>query len=168
MCTPGHFFIRLPSRTAGEIQRNIVKRSKRNVISRRYHAKDDRKAISAWNSDLKGIRRVFDVRFVTPVRPPLTARFQTELGTDTRATDSDATNKHAAVSNVHRDATNPETVVSGVRHDVSNTQPIVSGPESGIASTRTTASDIHRSKLKSRNGQNQAVNTARTLSQGKR
>ena len=153
MCTPDHFFIRLPSRTADEIQRNIVRRSKRSVISRRYHAKDDKKAISAWNSDLKRIRRVFDVRFVTPVRPPLTARFKTELEIDTRATGSDATNKHTTVSNVHHDVTNPETVVSGVRHDVT--------------STRTTASDIHRNKLKSRNDQNQAVSATRTLSPSK-
>ena len=67
MRTPGHFLIRLPSRTANGIQRNIIKRSERNVISRRYHAKDDKEAIITWNLELKRIRRVFDVRPVTPV-----------------------------------------------------------------------------------------------------
>jgi len=141
------------------------------VISRRYHAKDDKEAIAAWNLDLNKIRRVFDVRPVTPLRPPLTARFQTELGIDTRATGSDATTKHtAAISDVHRDVINAETIGSGVRHDDPNTQPIVSGVQSDITSTRTTASDIYRSKLKSRegaDGQNWAVSATRTLSPSK-
>jgi len=67
MHTPGHFLIRLSSSTADEIQRNIIERNKRNAISRRYHAKDDKKAIAAWSLDLNKIRRVFDVRSVTPV-----------------------------------------------------------------------------------------------------
>jgi len=66
MHTPGHFFTRLPSRTVDGIQGNIIKRRERNVISRRYHAKDDKEAIVTWNSDLDRIRRIFDVRSVTP------------------------------------------------------------------------------------------------------
>jgi len=127
MRTPGSFLIELSSRTVDGIQKNIVKRDERNVISRRYHAKDDKEAIDAWNLDLNRIRRVFDVRPVTPLRPPLTARFQTELRIDIRATDSgarqDAENEHTVTSNVHRDVTNAETTVSGVCHDVSSTQP---------------------------------------------
>jgi len=67
MRMPGYFLIELSSRTVDGIQKNIIKRGERNVISRRYHAKDDKEAIAAWNSDLNGIRRVFDVRPVTPV-----------------------------------------------------------------------------------------------------
>jgi len=67
MRTPGHFLIRLSSRTVEEIQRNIIKQGRRNAISRRYHTKDDKEAITTWTLDLNRIRRVFDVRSVTPV-----------------------------------------------------------------------------------------------------
>ena len=67
MRMPDHFFIRLPSRTADEIQRNVIKRSRRNAISRRYHAKGDKEAIATWSLDLNRIQHVFDVRSVTPV-----------------------------------------------------------------------------------------------------
>ena len=67
MPMPGYFLIELSSRTVDGIQKNIIKRGERNVISRRYRAKDDKEAIAAWNSDLNRIRRVFDVRPVTPV-----------------------------------------------------------------------------------------------------
>jgi len=58
-----------------EIQRHIVKRGERNPISRRYHAKDDKKAITAWRLDLDGILRIFNVRSVTSARRLLTPRF---------------------------------------------------------------------------------------------
>ena len=45
------------------IQRHIAKRSKRNVISQFFHAKDDEQKIAAWKSDLDSIRRALDVRF---------------------------------------------------------------------------------------------------------
>ena len=50
-----------------EIQRHIIERGKRSVISRHYHAKDDEKAIAAWKLDLKGILHVFNVRSATSV-----------------------------------------------------------------------------------------------------
>ena len=49
-------------RTVVGIQRHIVKRGKRNVLSRYFHAKDDGEAIATWKQDINGIRRVFDVR----------------------------------------------------------------------------------------------------------
>ena len=67
MRTPSYFLIKLSPRTVYEIQENIIKRSKRNPISRRYHAKNDKEAIATWRSDLNGIRRVFNVRSVTSV-----------------------------------------------------------------------------------------------------
>ena len=53
---------------------------------------------------------------------------------------------------------------------MSNIQPIVSGVQNDVSSTRTTASNIHLNKLKSRegaDGQNRAVNTTRTPSPSK-
>ena len=54
-------------RTIDKIQRHIIERGKRNAISRRYHAKDDKRAIATWKLDLKGILDVFNVRSVTSV-----------------------------------------------------------------------------------------------------
>jgi len=51
-----------------EIQRHITKRGRRNAISRRYHAKDNKKAISTWKLDLEGILGVFNVCSVAPAR----------------------------------------------------------------------------------------------------
>ena len=75
-------------------------------------------------------------------------------------------NKHTSVSEAHRDVTDAETIVSGVPHDVSNTQPMVPDVRGDAANARTTASDIPRSKLKSRSGvdgRNQAVCNTRPL-----
>ena len=38
-----------------EIQRHITKRGRRNAISRHYHARDNKEAISTWKLDLEGI-----------------------------------------------------------------------------------------------------------------
>ena len=160
MRTPEYLLIRPSSRTVDGIQENIVKRSRRNVISRHYHAKDDKEAIATWRLDLNRVWHVFNVRSIISVWLLLTFRFQTELRIDTRATGSDArqdaTNEHTVIFNIHHNVANAETTVSGVRRDVSNTQPIVS--------------DVHRTKLKSREGanyQNQVVSTTRTLSPSK-
>ena len=121
-----------------EIQRHIIKRGKRNAISRRYHAEDDKEAIATWRLDLDRILHVFNVCSATPARRLLTFRFQTELGV----------NAHASVSDTHQDAANEHTIGSGV------------------ANARTVISDIHRNKLKSRegvDGRNQAVGTTHTL-----
>ena len=39
----------------------VIKWGKRNVLSRSFHAKDNKKAIAAWKSDLDQIHRVFEV-----------------------------------------------------------------------------------------------------------
>ena len=67
MRTPDDFLTELSIRTTDEIQKHIIERGKRNMISRRYHAKDDEKAITTWKLDLNGIRNVFNVRSVTSV-----------------------------------------------------------------------------------------------------
>jgi len=51
-----------------EIQTHITRRGRRNAISRRYHAKDDKEAISTWKLDLEGILGVFNVCSVIPAR----------------------------------------------------------------------------------------------------
>lgn len=83
--------------TTDEIQTRTIEREKRNAISRRYYAKDNKEAIAAWKLDLDGILRVFNVCYITPVRRLLTFRFQTEFGIHARAT------------------------VPDIRHDVANT-----------------------------------------------
>ena len=170
MHTPGYFPTKFSIRTMDEIQRHIIKRGKRNVISRRYRAKDDREAITAWRSDLNEVLHVFNVCFVTSARRLLTPRFQTELGTNEHKTVSDAhqdtANKRTTLSDVHRDSSNTEVIVSDVCRDVPNTNLTVSGVRSDVENTRTVVSDIRRNKLKSRedvDGKNQAVSTTRTL-----
>ena len=170
MHTPGDFLTEFPIRIMDEIQRHVVKWGKRNVISQHYHAKDDKKAITAWRLDLNGILQVFNVGTVTSARLLLTSRFQTGLGMDAHATVSDdhqdAANKDTIVSDARRDSSNAEVTVPDFRHDVSNAHPIVSDVRSDIVNTRTVVSDIHRNKLKSRedvDGRNQAVSTTHTL-----
>ena len=53
--------------TVAEIQRRLVKRDKRNPISRLLRAKNDKNAITAWRLDLNGILQVFNVRSVASV-----------------------------------------------------------------------------------------------------
>ena len=67
MRTPDDFLTEFSIRTMDEIQRHIIGRGKRNVISRFYHTKDDMKAISTWKLDLNEILHVFSVRPVTSV-----------------------------------------------------------------------------------------------------
>jgi hypothetical protein len=47
-----------------EIQRGIIKKGKRNVVSRLLHAKNDKEVIATWKSDLSKILLVFNVSSV--------------------------------------------------------------------------------------------------------
>jgi len=155
MRTHGYLLIELSSRTVDGIQENIVKRGRRNIICRLYHAKDDKKAIAAWEFDLNSILHVFNVRSAISIWPLLIVRFQTELRKATRTAGSDA----------RQDAANEHTVVSDANCDITNVEAINSDVPSHVPKTHTTASDIHRTKLKSRggaDGQNRAVSTTRT------
>ena len=138
MRAPDDFLTKLSIRTVDEIQRHIIKRSKRNVISRHYHAKDDKEAIASWRLELDRILPVFNVCPITPARRLLTFRLQIELGVNT----------HATVSGTHQDIANEHTVGS----DVANAQTIVS--------------DTHLRKSKGRegaDGRSQTVGITRTL-----
>ena len=67
MRAPDDFLNEFSIRTMDEIQRHIIERDKRSVISRRYHAKDDKKVIATRKLDLSGVLDVFNVRSVTSV-----------------------------------------------------------------------------------------------------
>ena len=169
MPASGECLTKSPIRIVAEIQTHIMERDKQNVVSRRYHAKDDKKTITVWRLDLDGILRIFNVCSVTSARRLLTSRFQTELQIDACATVSDthqgAVDEHTITSDACCDGSNPEAIVPDV-HDVSSARPIVSNVQDDIENTRTTASDIHRDKLKSRrnvDGQDQAVSITHTL-----
>jgi len=42
----------------------VIKRGRRNPISRLFHAKNDKETIAVWKSDLNRILLVFNVRLV--------------------------------------------------------------------------------------------------------
>jgi hypothetical protein len=50
--------------TLAEIQRGVIKKGKRNVVSRLFRAKSDKEAIASWKSDLSKILLVFNVSSV--------------------------------------------------------------------------------------------------------
>jgi hypothetical protein len=54
-------------RTVAEIQGRVVKKGKRNPISRFLSSKNDKDAIAAWRQDLNRILHIFNVRSAGPV-----------------------------------------------------------------------------------------------------
>jgi hypothetical protein len=94
-------------RTLAEIQGKIIEKGKRNVVSRLFHAKNDKETIATWKSDLNKILLIFNVSSVVVVRLLLTVHFQTEL------------------------ALNTNTIVSGMGHDVTKILGIVSNTSGG-------------------------------------
>jgi hypothetical protein len=92
----------LNRRTLAEIQSKVIEKSKRNVVSRLFHAKSDKETIAAWKSDLNKILLIFNVSSVVVVWPSLTVHSQTEL------------------------ALNTNTIVSGMDHNVMKILAIVS------------------------------------------
>ena len=75
--------------TLAEIQREIIKKGKQNVVSRLFHAKNDKEAITNWKSDLNKILLVFNVSSVVVAWLHLTVRYQTELALNTNTMVSD-------------------------------------------------------------------------------
>ena len=61
-------------RTVAGIQKKIVKWGKRNPISQRFRAKEDKELIATWRLDLEKILHIFNVCSVTPARPLLNVR----------------------------------------------------------------------------------------------
>ena len=126
-------------RTVTEIQRKVVKQSKRKAVSRLFHAKNDKETIVAWKSDLNRILHVFNVSSTAFVWPQLTVFSQTELSINT----------HVVVSDIHHDVVNTQTIVSDVHQGVINTHSVVSELHQNVASTRTIVADIHRAVVES-------------------
>ena len=54
-------------RTVAEIQRKVIKTSRRNPVSRLFHAKNDKQAIATWKLDLNRILHIFDVGSIASV-----------------------------------------------------------------------------------------------------
>ena len=67
----------------GCIQKNVVKQSNRNAVSRLFRAKNDKEAIAAWRQDLTRVLHVFNVRSVSSVWLSLITLLQTELAINT-------------------------------------------------------------------------------------
>ena len=108
-----------------EIEKKILKQSKRNVVSRHLHAKNDKEKIASWKSDLGRILQVFNVRPIISVLLLLTLDPQTELAINTHVTVSEihqgVVNTHAIVSDIHRTMVKGQEVADGRNLLVSDT-----------------------------------------------
>ncbi|KAF9644519.1 hypothetical protein BDM02DRAFT_935257 [Thelephora ganbajun] len=83
--------------TVAEIRKKIVKQGKRNVLSRPFHAKSDKKSIAIWKVDLNSILHVFN----------------TEL----------AINTHMMVADMHRNALPGQGDTDGQHHSTQTSIP---------------------------------------------
>jgi len=102
-----------------EIQRNIIKQGKRNVVFQHLHVKNDKDKIAAWRLDLVRILQVFNVRSIVSVRLLLIRHPQTELAINTHVTVS---NTHAMVSNIHRNMVKGQEGSDGINLSVRETR----------------------------------------------
>ena len=82
-----------------EIQRKVIKHSKRNVVYRHLLAKGDKDKIAAWRVDLEKIVRNFNVRSIVTVRRLLTMDSQTALAINTNVIVAET---NVIVSNINR------------------------------------------------------------------
>ena len=118
--------------TVAEIQRKIIKQGKRSAVSRFLRAKDDKDTIATWRSDLNGILLVFNVCFVTSVRPLLTICFQTELAMNTHVVVSDT---HTIVSDIHRTIVKSQEGTNSGNPPVGAAQQTLTQARSAISTT---------------------------------
>ena len=88
------------------------------MVSRHFHAKNDKDKIAAWRSDLNRILQIFNVRPIVSARSLLTIRFQTELTIDTHVTVSDTRDM---VSDIHRTIVNDQGGSGSANRSVSDT-----------------------------------------------
>ena len=96
----------LNRRTVAGIQKKIVEKGGRNLVSRLTHAQNDKETIATWKLDLNRILHIFNVCPVIAVWPFLTTHPQTELAINTNTIVSDVhhgiVNTHTMVSDMHR------------------------------------------------------------------
>ena len=139
-----------------DIRGKIIKRGKRNIISRLFHAKNDKETIASWRLDLNRILHIFNVRSVVSVRLLLNVSLQAELAVNTHVNISDVrrdvANTHTVVSNIHDGVVSAQTIVSDVHRDVVSAHTIVSELQGNLAITHTLVSDIHNNLLQSQEG----------------
>ena len=96
--------------TLAEIQRGVIKKGKRNPVSRLFYAKSDKEMIAGWKSDLSNILLIFNVSSAVVTWLPLTVHSQTEL----------ALNTHTIVSGMDHNVTNVDQNVTKIHAIVSN------------------------------------------------
>ena len=111
----------LDRRTLGEIQEKVIKKGKRNTVSRLFHAKIDKETIAAWKSDLGKVLLIFNVCSNVVVWLLLTVYSQTEL----------ALNTHTIVSGIDHNVANTHTIVSDIHHIM------VNGKDTSVSIART-------------------------------
>ena len=138
---------------------HVIKRGKRNALSRPFHAKDNEKAITTWKLDLDGIRRTLEVRpcpriFAEILNFWLQADLAENAGAgahDVLTTHTNTPGLHAVLNigihEVRSDVLNAHDVVSSAHHSAVYTHPVDSqvwrDPTRGIPSSSST----RRSKL---------------------
>ena len=151
---------------------NIIKRGKRNVLSRSFHARDNEKAIAAWKLDLNEICRALEVRpFPCELRRLLTFSFQVEPAEKADAGVRNILNTHKNAPGLHgipnignpdvrSDVLNAHDVASRAHRDVVYPDPIVSQAWEGTANG--IPPRAHRNMLRNLgdvDGQNRTVST---------
>jgi hypothetical protein len=137
----------LNHRISVDIRRYIVKRGKRNVISRPFHTKNDKQAIAVWRAELDVILHIFDVRPLSLAGLLLTFRFQTELATSTGVnvpdTQQDTSITHDGVPGL-QEVSSASATISEVPHNTLDTHPILSTPKNDITGTHTSDQMVYR------------------------
>ena len=102
----------LDRRTVAEIQKKIIEKRGRRLLSRIANAKNDKEAIPIWKLDLNRVLHIFNVCPDIAIRPSLTTRSQTEL----------AINTNLIVSDVHHGVVNTHTMVSDMHRNMLKSQ----------------------------------------------
>jgi len=115
-------------RAVAAIQRNVEELNERKLLSRHFHAKNDKEAIASWKADLNRILHVFAVRSIMPSLEFLMTRFQVEFAVTTHV------------------------VAIDTNHGVEKTQNKVSDLQKDVSNTKTMVSSIHRTIVERRAG----------------
>ena len=89
-----------------EIERKVIKQSKRNAASRLLHARNDKETITGWKLEFNRILQLFTVCSVVLAWSPLSVLFQAEL-----------------VMNIHVNVSDMRGDVSKIREEIHSDQP---------------------------------------------
>ena len=140
----------LNHRIVAGAQEDILKRGKRNVISRLFHKKNDKEATATWRLGLNSVLHIFNVRSATSMWQFLTLHFQTELEASAHASvpysHHDATNTHTIIPDVDTNASNVGNIIPNVHSDNPNVDNIVPNVHPDISNANTVPS-VHSGTL---------------------